>query len=113
MSAAPCDLRDDAARAVLRGLRVAGSRIIRRARSPHGSDCSSDCHDGTNKAIGQCRCLRVMRVRVPNAQYGGGTTDWLLIFGDQNEGRTVRLHGPFTTETPLFYGGGFWCRVEV
>jgi hypothetical protein len=34
-----CELRDHAARQVLRGLNLAGLEIIRTTRSAHGSDC--------------------------------------------------------------------------
>lgn len=108
-----CMLRDAAARQVLRGLAQAGVEIVKRARSPHGSDCNSDCHDGSRKAMNYCRCLRVMRLRVQNAGWEKGSTDWLLVFGDHQMGPTVRLQGPYPATTPLFYGGGFWCKVEV
>jgi len=108
-----CMLRDSAARQVLRGLGRSGIEIVKRARSPHGSDCQTDCADHKAGIIG-CRCLRVMRLRVSNGPYStSSTTDWLLVFGDQNEGPTVRLQGPYPATTPLFYGGGFWCKVEV
>jgi len=98
--------RGDAARAVLRGLAMAGARVVARARSPHGSDCPCDAAhlDGP---IGQCRCLRVMRVRAPAAG------DWLLVFGDCAEGPTFRLQGPYSEATLLQSGGGFWVRVTV
>lgn len=101
-----CSLRDDAARAVLRGLRLAGAAIVARARSPHGSDC--DCRDEhLSGPMGQCRCVRVLRLRLPS----GG--DWLLSFGDCAESRSLRLQGPYTEATALGYGGGFWTRVDV
>lgn len=109
-----CELRNEAARTVLRGLNAAGLEIVGKARSPHGSDCSCDAEHGMVREygyqafpMGQCRCLRVMRLRV----HRGG--DWLLIFGDCQEGKTVRLQGPYTPDTPLHYGGGFWEAVEV
>ena len=105
-AAVVCELRDDAARQVLRGLKLAGAEIISRKRSPHGSDC--DCSpEHVNGPMGHCRCLRVFRLRVPR----GG--DWLLLFGDIQEGGKVRLQGPYQTETPLSYGGGFWERVDL
>ncbi len=109
MSAPTLVLRDDAARQVLRGFARAGVEIVGRARSPHGSDCSSSCEDGSNRTIGQCRCMRVMRLRVKR-------TDWLLVFGDRVESMgavTVRLQGPYEASVPLAYGGGFWNKVEV
>jgi hypothetical protein len=99
-------LRSDAARAVLRGLALAGARIVKRARSQHGSDCPCDAAhlDGP---MHDCRCVRVMRVRVPSAG------DWLLVFGDVQGGGAVLLSGPYDAATSLHYGGGFWERVEV
>jgi len=103
-----CELRDDAARQVLRGLRRAGASIVVQRRSAHGSDCPADpAHVSTFEAMSRCRCLRVARLRVPRAG------DWLLIFGDCAESQTVRLHGPYAEETPLVYGGAFWNKVEV
>jgi len=102
----PCELRGEAARAVLRGFKLAGCEIVKRERSAHGSDCSC-APDHQNGPMGQCRCLRVMRLRVPSAG------DWLLIFGDCTESQTVRLQGPYNRETVLSYGGGFWNRVVV
>jgi hypothetical protein len=101
-----CELRGDAARQVLRGLRLSGAEVIARKRSPHGSDCSCS-PDHLNGPMGQCRCIRVMRLRSPRAG------DWILVFGDCVESQAMRLQGPFTPETPLSYGGGFWERVEV
>ena len=100
------DFRGDAARAVLRGLSLAGGRVVSRARAPHGSDCPCDpAH--LQGPIGQCRCVRVARLRVPLAG------DWLLVWGDCAEGPTVRLHGPYAHAAALHYGGGFWERVTV
>jgi hypothetical protein len=102
----PCRFRDDAARAVLRGLRLAGATIVSHARAAHGSDCPcDDAH--LSGPMGTCRCVRVARVRMP------GGFDWLLAFGDCQEGHTVRLQGPYAQGTPLHYGGGFWDRVTV
>jgi hypothetical protein len=106
VSAAPCELRGDAARTVLRGLRLAGASIVVQRRSHHASDCGHEIR-GMCERMGDCRCLRVARLRVPRAG------DWLLLFGDCAEGPTVRLQGPYTAETPLTYGGGFWAKVEV
>lgn len=106
MNAAACEFREDAARQVLRGLKLGGAEVVSRARSPHGSDCP--CAEGhTSGPMGQCRCVRVVRLRVPRAG------DWLLVFGDCAEGRTVRLQGPYSESTALGYGGGFWTRVQV
>jgi len=113
-----CELRDTAARMVLKGLHKAGATIVGKARSAHGSDCP--CDENHRKAyeagyfaftMRRCRCLRVMRLRL--APWRGPANDWLLIFGDCQEGPTLRLQGPYTSETPLTYGGGFWEKVEV
>lgn len=107
-----CEFRDAAARQVLRGLGRSGVEVVRRARSAHGSDCQTECAEHKPGIIG-CRCLRVMRLRVKNSPWPWTTTDWMLLFGDMNEGPTVVLKGPYPETTPLFYGGGFWCKVEV
>lgn len=108
MPSATAQFQGDAARAVLKGLSTAGVEIIARARSPHASDCSCDPnHDWWAMPMSHCRCVRVCRLRVQRG------ADWLLVFGDCQEGSTVRLSGPYTHDTPLQYGGGFWSRVTV
>jgi hypothetical protein len=106
MNATIAHFRHDAARAVLRGLSTAGGRVVARARSPHGSDCSCDEAHAAGP-MGQCRCVRVARVRVPSAG------DWLLVWGDCQEGPTLKLSGPYSEGTPLAYGGGFWAKVTL
>lgn len=107
MTAATCQFRNDAARLVMRGLAQANARVIKQARSAHGSDC--DCDKGHKFGpMGQCRCVRVMRVRLYPAE-----VDWLLVFGDRAESQAFKLFGPYTPDTPLSYGGGFWEEVKV
>ena len=101
------NLRGDAARGVLRAIMaIGGARIVAKARAPHGSDC--DCRPEHLQArMGSCRCVRVLRVRVPRAG------DWLLVWGDRAESQTIQLQGPYTETASLYYGGEFWNRVEV
>ena len=102
------NLRDQAARQVLRGLHIAGMEIVGRARSMHNSDCSSSCEGQTEPhSILRCRCIRVLRLRVHSAG------DWLLLFGDRQENQIVQLQGPYDKDAKLSYGGGFWHKVEV
>ena len=96
----------DDARAILRGFKLDGAKIIGSARSAHGSDCSCRAEHLTGP-MGRCRCIRVLRLRVP------GSGDWLLVFGDCAESMTVRLQGPYTYDAALSYGGGFWTKVTL
>ena len=83
---------------------TASAPIVAKARSEHGSDCPGEC---AGKPMGRCRCMRVLRLRVD------GSGDWLLVFGDCQEGKKVQLQGPYHEDTELSYGGGFWCKVNV
>ena len=96
----------DAARAVLRGLKLNGMEILKKAKSSHGSDCSLSC-TSDDAPIGRCRCMRVYRLRVLRSG------DWLLLMGDAAEGYKVQLQGPYHHGTELSYGGGFWNRVSL
>jgi hypothetical protein len=100
-----CEFRNEAARMVLRGLGLAGAKVVQRARSPHGGDCSDRCFE-RDGSIRHCRCIRVMRVRFDSA-------DWLLLFGNYREGPSFRLSGPYRQAVPLVYGGEWWTKVEV
>ena len=106
-----CQFSADAARLVLRGLACNGVTVVRKARSAHGSDCPCDDHDGhdghKDGSMRHCRCVRVMRLRT--ARNG----DWLLVFGDYQEGPAFKLSGPYAIDAKLTYGGGFWEGVTV
>ena len=100
----------DEARSMLHVLKAWGMRVLKSARSAHGSDCNEQCMLGNGTApsrIAGCRCIRVYRLRVE------GSGDWLLLFGDMQEGYKVQLQGPYHHDTPLSYGGGFWCKVSL
>lgn len=99
-------LSGDAARLVLRGLACNGVTVVRQARAAHGSDCSCDASHLTG-SMRHCRCVRVMRLRTVR------NGDWLLVFGDYQEGPAFKLSGPYAADAKLTYGGGFWASVEV
>lgn len=98
-------LSGKAARLVLRGLAHNGVTIVSKERSRHGSDCGPWCDlDGP---MAHCRCVRVLRLRTET------NGDWLLCFGDMQEGPQFKLSGPYANDAKLTYGGGFWMPVWV
>ncbi|HET9256311.1 MAG TPA: hypothetical protein VFO16_14090 [Pseudonocardiaceae bacterium] len=75
----------------------------RRVLSHHGSDC-----DLTSHSIRSNRCIILTRI-----DHKDGTSEaWLS--GDCQEGRRFQYkRHRFAGHLPVFYGGGFWEKVEI
>jgi hypothetical protein len=75
----------------------------RRVLSHHGSDCPSEPHPFRSG-----RCIILTRIDRP----GELSRAWCT--GDCAEGRVYKRHDhTFDRRLPVWYGGGFWERVEI
>ena len=93
---------------------------VRTVVSHHGSDCAMDHPPTGILPNGYCRGIVLIRrdflARDPvDGSYGEHTipTTESFLVGDYPEGDVFRHYAKGGPSDPIWYGGGFWDRVEI